>query len=230
MDNLFWREEDEPKARFEVPDDVFDLVFRLRGARLAIDHAHALAQALQARLDAAICTRIGVHGVHMADSGNGWNRPQGGGTEIPLSRRARLVIRLHRDDHDEVARITDQTLQLDECELHIGESSIRKLSSLGNQYARAVCCDPEQTEPEFLAQVAADLQCLGIVVARMICGRCGEVRRDNSSMFTRALLVADLKPAESVTLQQQGLGEGRLLGCGLFVPHRGIDPVFTAQE
>lgn len=230
MDNLFWREADEPEARFEVPDDVFDLVFRLRGERLEIDHAHALALALQARLDAATCTRIGVHGVHMADSGNGWNRPRDSATEMPLSRRARLVIRLHRDDHDEVLRITDQTLRLGERELRIGESSIRKLSSLGNLYARAVCCDPQQTEPEFLEQVAADLQSFGIEVARMICGRSGEVRRDGGSLFTRALLVADLKPAESVALQQQGLGEGRLLGCGLFVPHKGIDPVFTAQQ
>jgi len=230
MDNLFWRDLDEPEARFEVPDDVFDLVFRLRGERLAIDHAHALAQALQSRLGKAVCDRIGVHGVHMADSANGWNRPENTGAEMPLSRRARLVIRLRRDDHDEVGRISDQTLKLGESELHIGESSIRKLSSLGNLHSRAVCCDPEQTEPEFLAQAAADLQQLDIEVARMICGRCGEVRRDTGSVFTRALMVADLKPAESVTLQQRGMGGGRLLGCGLFVPHRGIDPVFTAQE
>lgn len=230
MDNLFWREEEEPDAPFEVPEDVFDLVFRLRGSQLAIDHAQALAEALRERLGAETCTRIGVHGVHMADSGNGWNRPRDGATEMPLSKRARLAIRLHRDDHEAVARISDHTLRLGERELHVGDSSIRRLSSLGNLYSRAVCCDPQQSEPEFLEQSAAALQRLGIDVARMICGRCGEVRSDDGSLFTRALLVADLKPAESVILQQRGLGEGRLLGCGLFVPHKGIDAVFTAQE
>jgi len=112
----------------------------------------------------------------------------------------------------------------------VGACSTRKLSSLANLHARAVCCDRQQSEPEFLAQTAAALQDLGIDVARMICGRSGEIRTRDGTLFTRALLVADLKPEESVRLQQRGLGEHRLLGCGLFVPHRGIDAVYTVQE
>jgi len=38
-------------------------------------------------------------------------------------------------------------------------------------------------------------------------------------------MIADLKTGESLALQQVGLGEGRKLGCGLFLPHRGIDAV-----
>ena len=228
--NLFWREAEETEKRFEVPDDVVDLVFRLRGERLAIDHAHALAEELQALLGDETCQRIGVHGVHMADSGNGWTRPQATDTEMPLSRRARLTIRLHRDDLDAVASISDQTLKLGGQNLQLGASSIRKLSSISSLYARAISCDPEQSEPEFLGEAADALQQLGIDVERMICGRCGEIRTAGGTLFTRALMVADLKPEESVRLQQRGLGEGRLLGCGLFVPHKGIDPVFTAQD
>ena len=230
MDSLFWREVDESETRFKVSDDVFDLVFRLRGSRLEIDHAFALAEALKSRLKSETCDRIGVHGVYMAGSGNGWNRPPQNDTEMPLSRRARLSIRLQRADHDEVAGISDQTLQLGRQQLKVGASSIRKLSSMASLYARAISCDPDQPEPEFLAQVAVDLQRLDIKVTRMMCGRSGAIRRKGGSLFTRALLVADLKPEESVCLQQQGLGEARLLGCGLFVPHRGIDPVYTAQE
>lgn len=229
IDNLYWREADEPEAGFEVPDEVFDLVFRLRGSKLEVDHAFVLAEALKARLKAETCARIGVHGVHLSSSGNGWTRPHTD-TEIPLSRRARLAIRLHREDLDEVAGISDQTLQLGGHQLQIGASSIRKLSSMASLHTRAICCEPDQSEPEFLAQVAVDLQRLNINVTRMICGRSGEIRRKGGVLFTRALLVADLKPEESVRLQQHGLGEARLLGCGLFVPHRGIDPVYTAQE
>ena len=230
MDNLFWREPEAPETAFKVPDDVFDLLFKLRGKRLEIDHAFALAEALQSRLAPETCTRIGVHGVHMAGSGNGWNRPEQADTAMPLSRRARLVIRLHRDDHDEVVGICNQTLQLGMQQLQIGESSMRKLSSLSSLHARAVRCDREQSEPEFLAQSAAALQQLNIDVERMICGRSGDIRTADGPLFTRALMIADLSPDESIRLQQQGLGEGRLLGCGLFVPHKGIDPVFTAQE
>ena len=230
VDNLYWREADEPETRFEVPDEIFDLVFRLRGSKLEIDHAYQLAEALRAQLKAETFARIGVHGVRMAGSGNGWNRPQQTDTEMPLSRRARLAIRLHRKDYDELAGLSDQVLQLGQQQLEVGDSTIRQLSTMASLHARAVCCDPDQPEPDFLAQVATELRELGIVVTRMICGRSGQIRSQRGLLFTRALLVADLKPEESVCLQQRGLGDAQRLGCGLFVPHRGIDPVYTAQE
>ena len=149
---------------------------------------------------------------------------------MPLSRRTRLAIRLHRDDHDEVAALAHRGLRLGEQELELGKCSVRKLSSLGCLYARAVSCDREQSEPDFLAQAAESLRELGIDVAKMICGRSGEIRRDDDRLFTRALMVADLSPEESVRLQQRGLGSERLLGCGLFVPHKGIDAVYNMQE
>jgi hypothetical protein len=64
----------------------------------------------------------------------------------------------------------------------------------------------------------------------MLCGMSGSVRTADGELFTRALLVADLKPAQSVTLQQRGIGGERLLGCGLFVPHKGIDAVHEPRE
>ncbi|MCP4472126.1 MAG: type I-MYXAN CRISPR-associated protein Cas6/Cmx6 [Gammaproteobacteria bacterium] len=230
MVDMFWRENDDSRPEFEVPAEVYDLVFSLRGSRLHIDHALALAEALQCRLKAETCRRVGVHGVHMAGSCNGWNRPEQSDAELPLSRRTRLVIRVHRDDHEEVAGLSRQTLQLGARQLRLGDSSIRKLSSLGCLYARAVCCDREQSESDFLAQVATSLRRLGIDVSKMICGRSGEIRKTDGSLFTRALLVADLSPEESVTLQQRGLGDEHLLGCGLFVPHKGIDAVYSMQE
>ncbi len=35
-------------------------------------------------------------------------------------------------------------------------------------------------------------------------------------------MIADLEPMEAIRLQEAGIGEGRLMGCGLFVPHKGI--------
>ena len=166
----------------------------------------------------------------MAGSGNGWNRPEQIDAELPLSRRARLVIRVRRDDSDAVMQISNQTLQVGSQAVDIGASSIRKLSSLSTMYARAVCCDREQLEDDFLQDVADQLVAMGINVSKMICGKSGAIRVGDEVIFTRALLVAELKPEESVRLQQQGVGEGRLLGCGLFVPHRGIDAVYQMQD
>jgi len=227
---MFWREDKNRKGEYRVPDDVFDLVFKLRGESLDIDHAHALSKALQQHLNEDTCARIGVHGISMAGSGNGWNRPEQIDAELPLSRRARLVIRVRRDDSDAVTQISNQTLQVGSQAVDIGTSLIRKLSSMSTMYARAVCCDREQSEDDFLQGAADRLVAMGINVSKMICGKSGAIRVGDEIIFTRALLVADLKPEESVRLQQQGLGEERLLGCGLFVPHRGIDAVYEIQD
>jgi CRISPR-associated protein Cas6 len=227
---MFWNQQEENQAQYQVPDDVFDLVFKLRGTSLDIDHAFALSAALQEYLTEQTCSKIGVHGVRMAGSGNGWNRPEQSDAELPLSRRARLAIRVHRDDSEDVGRIMNQRLQIGRQEIIVGSSVMRKLSTIGTLYARAICCDREQSETDFLTEVAGLLKQMNIKVSKMICGRCGEIRTADETIFTRALMVADLEPEESVTLQQRGLGEGRMLGCGLFVPHRGIDPVFDLQE
>lgn len=227
---MFWQQDEETQAEYQVPDDVFDLVFKLCGSNLDIDHAFALSEALQFHLKGEICSKIGVHGISMAGSGNGWNRPEQSDATLPLSRRARLAIRVHRDDSDEVAQITSRTLDIGTQQIAVGKSSIRKLSTIGTLYARAVCCDREQSETDFLTQVAGLLNQMNIKVSKMICGKSGEIRTGGETIFTRTLLVADLTPEESIILQQQGLGEGRLLGCGLFVPHKGIDPVYDKQE
>ena len=227
---MFWNQETETEAQYQVPDDVFDLVFKVRGASLDIDHAFALSSALQGLISEDICTRIGVHGVRMAGSGNGWNRPEHSDAALPLSRRTRLAIRVHREDSEAVGQIMDRALQIGHQEVLLGSYVERKLSTIGTLYARAVCCDREQSEADFMTEVANLLRQLNIKVSKMICGRCGEIRTAGESIFIRALMVADLDPAESVILQQQGLGAERLLGCGLFVPHKGIDPVFDVQE
>lgn len=227
---MFWQQDDETGGLYQAPDDIFDLVFRLRGSSLDLDHAFALAGALQSQLGSEVCARIGVHGVRMAGSGNGWNRPEQADASLPLSRRARLAIRVQRDDREEVAAITSRTLTVGKHEIEVGESVIRKLSTIGTLHARAVCCERDQSEADFLSEVAGQLKDMGIAVSKMICGRSSEIRRGAENQFTRALMVADLEPEESVTLQRRGLGNDGLLGCGIFLPHKGIEPVFNPQE
>jgi hypothetical protein len=42
-------------------------------------------------------------------------------------------------------------------------------------------------------------------------------------------MVAELRPEESITLQQRGIGEHQHLGCGLFIPHKGIREVHDLE-
>lgn len=224
---MFWQQDNQAEEKYRVAEDVFDLLFRIRGNNLDIDHAHVLAQALQQHLSNATCDKIGVHGVRLAQSGNGWTRPS---ASLPLSRRARLAIRLHRDEYDEVADLSHKTLFLGDQKITLGESSVRKLSGSKALFAHAISCDKNQSEVEFLGEIATRLRQMDIEVSKMICGTSREIRAGAENIFSRSLLVADLKAHESVALQRQGIGAHQLMGCGLFVPHRGIDAVYGIQD
>jgi CRISPR-associated protein Cas6 len=227
---VFWNDENEQKLPLDAPEDVFDIVFKLGGKCLDIDHAYDLSQALSQIIPEEFYLQLGVHQIRMAESGNGWNRPMNSGSVMQLSRRAKLVIRADLNSRDAVVKISGKTLKLGAQQINIGESSIRKLSMLGTLFSHAITCEESLSEEHFLAEVARQLESLNISVSKMICGRTGLIRTDSENIFTRSLMIADLKPDESVRLQKQGIGEGRNLGCGIFVPHKGIDAVYNVQE
>ena len=71
---------------------------------------------------------------------------------------------------------------------------------------------------------------MGIGVRKAMCGKTHRFRTPQGDVFTRSLMVADLSPEDSLTLQQRGVGEGRRMGCGLFVPQKGIKAVKPAAD
>ena len=226
---MYWQEDGEAQANHRPPEDVFDLAFRIQGKQLAIDHAFALASALCDKLDVDLCSRIGVHQIRVAESGNGWSRPDHDGASMLLSKRVRLVIRANHDDREQLDRLCGQTLEIDGEALRVGENSVRQFSTLDTLFARSVVCDAGQPEEVFLGNVAAELGSLGIEVKKMLCGTSGLIHTDTAAIFTRSLLVAGLRPHESIALQRHGIGGQRLLGCGLFVAHKGIDAIDDAR-
>ena len=226
---MYWHEENEGQAGDRPPEDVFDLAFRIQGRQLAIDHAFALASALRDRLDPEVCSRIGVHHIRVAESGNGWTRPDHDGASMHLSKRVRLVIRVNQEDREQLEQLCGQALEIGGETLQIGESSVRQFSTLDTLFARAVICEAEQPEEAFLADVASELEKLGIEVKKMLCGTSGLIHTDTAAIFTRSLLVAGLQPQESFALQRHGIGGQRLLGCGLFVAHKGIEAIDDAR-
>ena len=40
-----------------------------------------------------------------------------------------------------------------------------------------------------------------------------------------SVMLHGLTPEQSLQVQALGLGQARLLGCGLFTPHKSVDPV-----
>ena len=76
-----------------------------------------------------------------------------------------------------------------------------------------------------MTQAVTQLQAMGINVKKMMCGKEGVIQIPDTTLHTRSLMLADLELEESVKLQELGLGSGRKLGCGLFLPQKGIKAV-----
>ncbi len=223
---LYWQEEDQDRERQRVPEDIVDLSFRVRCRALPLDHAHALSGALREALPwLAQEPRAGIHLIHGAESGNGWIRPEGPDELLYLSRRTRLTLRLPRERVTQARGIQGRTLDIAGHALTLGETGVRPLSTLTTLFARHVVCEPGEDEAAFLDRAARMLAERGIPVKKMMSGRSHTIRLPEASWVTRSLMIDGLQVMESVRLQEEGLGPGRQLGCGLFLPHKGIDPV-----
>ncbi len=222
---MYWQEESDLNDAYQIPDDVFDVAFKLTGSWLAVDHAQLLSHAVCAKLKSSTCSQIGIHQVRVAESGNGWERPSNAGEMLQLSRRTKLVLRVDRGVYEDVLRLCDSELEIGGQGLKVGDSKLRKLSPLTTLFAHGIACDEIQAETDFLADMASAIGQMDIRVKKMICGMAHSIQSDKGSIFTRSLMVANLTPQESVLLQQRGIGSRRLMGCGLFLPHRSIDAI-----
>ncbi|MGE5154828.1 MAG: type I-MYXAN CRISPR-associated protein Cas6/Cmx6 [Bdellovibrio bacteriovorus] len=228
---MFWNQ-DVDKEALAVPEDVADVVFTLDCRQLPVDHAHALSEALTRVLpwmsDEPL---VAVHTIHVAGSQNGWERPaHGTENRLLLSRRTRLVIRTpqHRIG-DLLAQLPGTNLEVGGCPMAIGEGRTKPLSRETTLFARYVVSLPGQDEERFLANAARALGEMGIGVRKALCGKSTPLETPSGPLHTRSLLLADLSLEESFLLQRLGLGPGRLMGCGVFIPHKGVDPVAKAR-
>lgn len=224
---MYWTEENENKDEFVISDDIVDVVFSVQGKSIPLDNAYALSNAIEQALPwVANDDQLGIHHIFGAESGNGWLRPENAENEILyLSRRQKLTIRIAKERLSDIQALTGQTLLVDEHSLTVGKSNVRKLSDMNIVFARNVIVESGMSEDDFMKACVEQLNDLGINVKKMMCGRERIIQLPDSPLITRGLMIADLEKAESVKVQEQGLGVGRKLGCGLFLPQKGIDPV-----
>jgi len=229
---MYWNDETEKKPEFSVPDDVVDLAFRINCPTLPLDHAHALSSGLLRELPwLAEEEHAGVHLIHGAASGNGWYRPDDtSGEVLHLSRRTRMRLRIPRRRLDDARELTGKGLDISGHRLEVGSSEVFLLSSLSTLFARYVITGETTDEGRFLEEAARQLRAIDIPCRKLLGGITHTLNFPDGPVFTRSLMVAELEPEHSVRLQQLGIGAGRTIGCGLFIPHKGIKAVKEAEE
>lgn len=222
---MYW-EETKPDDAFIVPDDVLDIVFDIACKSLPVDHAYALFAALSRELPWLDTeANAGVHPIHVAESGNGWTRPEKPGDLLHLSRRTKLTLRLPKTRVAAGKQLIGKTLDVGGFALSIVGATTRPLNAIHTIFSRYIAIDTADDESEFLHQVATRLGTMGIKPQKMMCGRAVHIGTPTETIHARSLMLANLSLDESIRLQLHGLGPGRQLGCGLFIGHKDINEI-----
>ena len=227
---MFWEEDKDENAPYTVPDDVVDLVYNIRCKCLPLDHAYAFSTAMLAALPwMQDEPQAGIHLIHGAESGNGWMRPEDPENELLyLSKRSRMTLRVPRHRIVEASALAGRELDIEGHRLEVGKAKVKLFSTLSTQFARYVVV-PEgvdhEDEAAFMDYTAQELKNLDIRVRKLLCGRTHALQHPDGELYTRSVMLADLDVEEAVVLQQSGIGQHKKIGCGLFIPHKGIRAV-----
>lgn len=228
---MFWNEDTNKAAEYKVPDDIVDVNFKIKCTHLPLDHAHDLSNAIITELPwVAENKQVGIHLIHGAESGNGWIRPTGPDELIYPSRRTLFSIRTPKERRQDVEQLAGKTIMIGDIPVELSKPTIRGLSKMTTIFARYMLAEQIDDEAEFLQEMATLLAQKQIAPAKMMSGRATLMRFPDGDRSARSLMIDSLEVTESVRLQQEGLGSGRKIGCGIFLPHKGIDPVNETQE
>lgn len=217
---MYWDEETGEES-FTVPEDIIDLQFRISCPTLPVDHAWTLAQAIQQHLPWFLQEpRAGLHLIHGAESGNGWERPEAQDALLYLSKRTPLILRLPTELADAAGELEGQTLDIAGHPMVIQGSRQKPLAMTRFLYARYIAADRDMPEEQFIAWAVDELKQMGLRFKKILCGKPHRLESPDGPIHTRSLMVAELSYEDAVTLQEQGLGPYRALGCGLFLPQK----------
>ena len=192
------------------PCPTVDLIFPLSGRFLPRDHAQALKDALcdawpwlEAEPLAGVqCIKL-VPGLE----------PQ-----AMLSGRAKLLLRLSRERANELINANAIDLEVAGQALRLDVPHVRELVAHTTLYAFHVAAS-DADEVAFMAGVTQALSGLGVGGER-VCGKRQQLTLASGAVTTFSLMLHGLAPEPSLHLQQHGIGPHRLLGCGIFIPHK----------
>ncbi|MBC8494030.1 MAG: type I-MYXAN CRISPR-associated protein Cas6/Cmx6 [Candidatus Thioglobus sp.] len=220
---MFWQE-DTKEEHFTLPEAIQEVSFKIQSKILPMDHHFLLAEALLKHLPWLRDANAGIHDISVAD-GNGWEQNKEGGFYYP-SKRSKLTLRLPTEHIEAAKELSGKTLNLGDYQIKVVKYiGTKLLSDMPVLFAKQVACESNLSEDDFLKLCFEQLSKLGIQVKKMMAGLESNIQTDIGKIHTRSLMLADLKKDESVLLQEKGLGDYRLLGCGLFVPQKNIETI-----
>lgn len=222
---MFWEEDEDKTLPYETPEDVIDLVFSIKCKTLPLNHAWALSREIIQYLPWFDETPVaGIHQIHVAESNNGWMRPEDENALLYPSRRTKMTLRIPIDKLETTRKdLNGKILDIDGHKLEILGSKKKVFSNSSVIFSRYVLSDATETENTFLTRVSEELKLtVDFKVKKMLCGKSHTIKTPTKILSTKHLMIADLDSETSIKIQQLGIGDSKELGCGIFIPHKGI--------
>jgi len=211
--------EDKPE---EYAPEMIDLQFDLVGTTIPADSALLLSEALIAQLPwLGDDDRIGIQHLKGAETNTG-------DTSLHINRRSKLFLRAPKSRVDDLQQLVGKTLDLAGHALQIGNFKTRAFSPFGNIYAHFVDTG-SASEEQFVQDVMRELDGRFKIRCGFICGKQQTLKSASGPLFGYSLMLHDVPPHKSLQLQDEGMGRNRLLGCGIFIPHKSIAAVVQAN-
>jgi len=207
----------------EYTPHMIDLQFDLVGTTIPADNAQLLSDALLSLLP-----WLGE------DGGTGIQHLKGaetnsGDATLNINRRTKLFLRVPKARVDDMQKLVGQTLDLAGHALRIGNFKTRAFTAFGNIYAHFVDTG-SATEEQFVQDVMRELDGHFQIRCGFICGKRQTLQSASGPIHGYSLMLHDVPPHKSLQLQDEGMGRNRLLGCGIFIPHKSIAPVMPANH
>ena len=200
---------------------MIDVQFDLVGTTIPAENAQLLADAIGALLP-WLGEDAGTGILHLKGA-----ETNSGDATLNINRRTKLFLRVPKTRVDDMQRLVGQTLDLAGHSLQIGSFKTRAFSAFANIYAHFVDTGGA-TEEQFVQDVMRELDGHFQLRCGFICGKRQTLQSASGPICGYSLMLHDVPPHKSLQFQDEGMGRNRLLGCGIFIPHKSIAPVVPA--
>ena len=208
-----WQEEEEKKPIADS-SEMAELSFSVDCKELPYDHAYELSsEILKLVPEIKKDKRNAIQTLHGPMSGNGWVRPDS--ENIPLSKRAKLIMRINKNQLNDIKGIEGKEIMLFGNALKIGPSKVKNFLVVKDLFCRFVMSDHKTSEDDFLNNIQNELKGLNINIRKALCGKSMVISFGKKTLYTRSLMIADLSKEESLKLQEEGVGDKKLYGLSL---------------
>ena len=198
-----------------VAEPVVDLAFALAGEQVPEDYRYLLWRALQPLVPwLEQEPAAGLVGIQLVGTGT---------PTALLSRRARLTLRVPDRRIGAARQLQGMRIRIGSDDVEIGQAWQRPLQPSATLYAPLVILDSDD-EIAFNRKLMDGLSAMG-AGCRAILGRRRRLALGARTLSAFPVALHGCNPAQSLLIQASGLGSWRILGCGIFVPHKKIETI-----